>query len=231
MRKDLESLYRDTLVILMFKKCLERLDVSTDLAQSTWTNEFADFNSFPLQKHLGKISAYINKISGVTMKLGLDENGELKVMPNFHSVFDAARFALSQYDLSLRITPLLMPTVWALPPVSAAAVCSSKTETARNTVTIQNVKRNETAENPTLHIAERYRNKWIIDGRDHGCFHNGANVASNIGYFLYRLYKNNLNHLPQVAPTVFPIEKRASVCTDTTCHFILILRSGMLNFP
>ena len=38
MRKDLESLYRDTLVILMFKKCLERLDVSTDLAQITWTN-------------------------------------------------------------------------------------------------------------------------------------------------------------------------------------------------
>ena len=27
----------------------------------------------------------------------LDENGELKVMPDFHSVFDAARFALSQY--------------------------------------------------------------------------------------------------------------------------------------
>jgi len=85
------------IVILMFKKCLERLDVSTDLAQITWTNEFADFNSFPMQKHLGKISAYLNKMSGVTMKLGLDENGELKVMPDFHSVFDAARFALSQY--------------------------------------------------------------------------------------------------------------------------------------
>lgn len=97
MRKDLESLYRDTLVILMFKKCLERLDVSTDLAQITWTNEFADFNSFPMQKHLGKISAYLDKMSGVTMKLELDENGELKVMPDFHSVFDAARFALSQY--------------------------------------------------------------------------------------------------------------------------------------
>ena len=67
-----------------------------------------------------------------------------------------------------------MPTVWALPPVSAAAVCSSKTETARNTVTIQNVKKNETVENPALHIAERYRKKGITDGRDHGCFHNGA---------------------------------------------------------
>ena len=50
-----------------------------------------------MQKHLGKISAYLNEMSGVTMKLGLDENGELKVMPDFHSVFDAARFALSQY--------------------------------------------------------------------------------------------------------------------------------------
>ena len=28
-----------------------------------------------------------------------------------------------------------------------------------------------------------------------------------------------------------PHRKRASVCTDTPCHFILILRSGMLNFP
>ena len=97
MRKDLETLYRDTLVILMFKKCLERLDVSDDLAQITWTNEFVDFNSFPTQTHLSKISSYLNKMNGVTMKLGLDENGELKVMPDFHSVFDAARFALSQY--------------------------------------------------------------------------------------------------------------------------------------
>lgn len=96
-QNDLEKLYRDTLVILMFKKCLEQLDVSDDLARITWTNEFADFNSFLTQTHLGKISAYLNEMSGVTMKLGLDENGELKVMPNFHSVFDAGRFALSQY--------------------------------------------------------------------------------------------------------------------------------------
>lgn len=97
MRKDLETLYRDTLVILMFKKCLERLDVSDDLAQITWTNEFVNLNSFPTQTHLSKISSYLDKMNGVTMKLGLDENGELKVMPDFHSVFDAARFALSQY--------------------------------------------------------------------------------------------------------------------------------------
>ena len=97
LRKDLETLYRDTLVILMFKKCLERLDVSNDLAQITWTNEFVDFNSFPTQTHLSKISSYLNKMNGTTIKLGLDENGELKVMPDFHSVFDAARFALSQY--------------------------------------------------------------------------------------------------------------------------------------
>nr|DAK86642.1 MAG TPA: hypothetical protein [Caudoviricetes sp.] len=97
MRKDLETLYRDTLVILMFKKCLERLDVSNDLAQITWTNAFVDFNSFPTQTHLSKISSYLNKMNGTTIKLGLDENGELKVMPDFHSVFDAARFALSQY--------------------------------------------------------------------------------------------------------------------------------------
>lgn len=174
MRKDLESLYRDTLVILMFKKCLERLDVSTDLAQITWTNEFADFNSFPMQKHLGKISAYLNKMSGVTMKLELDENGELKVMPDFHSVLMLPDSLCRNMYLSLRITPLLMPTVWALPPVSVAAVCSSKTGTARNTVTIQNVKRNETAENPAQLITEKYRKKMTTSGRDHGCFHTGA---------------------------------------------------------
>ena len=44
MRDDLEKLYRDTLVILMFKKCLDQLDISDDLARITWTNEFADFN-------------------------------------------------------------------------------------------------------------------------------------------------------------------------------------------
>lgn len=40
--------------------------------------------------------------------------------------------------------------------------------------TIQNVKKNETVENPALLIAERYRKKMITDGRDHGCFHTGA---------------------------------------------------------
>ena len=174
MREDLESLYRDTLVILMFKKCLERLDVSTDLAQITWTNEFADFNSFPMQKHLGKISAYLNKMSGVTMKLGLDENGELKVMPDFHSVFDAARFALSQY-VSI---PTDYPIAYADRVGVATCECCGrlfiKTETARNTVTIQNVKRNETAENPAQLITGKYRKKMTTSGRDHGCFHTGA---------------------------------------------------------
>lgn len=109
------------------------------------------------------------------MKLGLDENGELKVMPDFHSVFDAARFALSQYVyLSLRIIRLLMRTGLVLPPVSAVAAYSSRTETVRNTVTIQNVKRNETAENPAQLITEKYRKKMTTSGRDHGCFHTGA---------------------------------------------------------
>ena len=158
----------------MFKKCLERLDVSTDLTQITGTNEFADFNSFSMQKHLSKISAYLNKMNGVTMKLELDENGELKVMPDFHSVFDAARFALSQYVSIPTDYPIAYADRVGVATVSAAVVCSSKTETARNTVTIQNVKRNETAENPALLIAERYRKKMITAGRDHGCFHTGA---------------------------------------------------------
>lgn len=51
----------------------------------------------------------------------------------------------------------------------------------------------------------------------------GQDVASNIGYFLYRLYKNNLNHLPQVAPTVFPIEKGHR--SAPTPHVILSLFS------
>ena len=103
------------------------------------------------------------------MKLELDENGELKVMPDFHSVFDAARFALSQYVSIPTDYPIAYADRVGVATVSAAVVCSSKTETARNTVTIQNVKRNETAENPALHIAERYRKKGITDGRDHGC--------------------------------------------------------------
>ena len=51
----------------------------------------------------------------------------------------------------------------------------------------------------------------------------GQDVASNIGYFLYRLYKNNLYHLPQVAPTVFPIEKGHR--SAPTPHVILSLFS------
>ena len=63
-----------------------------------------------------------------------------------------------------------MQTELVLPPVSAVAAFLLRTETARNTVTIQNVKGNETAENPALLIAERYRKKMTTDGHDHGCF-------------------------------------------------------------
>lgn len=158
----------------MFKKCLERLDVSTDLAQITWTNEFADFNSFPMQKHLGKISAYLNKMSGVTMKLGLDENGELKVMPDFHSVFDAARFALSQY-VSI---PTDYPIAYADRVGVATCECCGrlfiKNGNRQKYCDNPECKKNETVENPALLIAERYRKKMITAGRDHGCFHIGA---------------------------------------------------------
>ena len=59
-----------------------------------------------MQKHLGKISAYLNKMSGVTMKLELDENGELKVMPDFHSVLMLPDSLCRNMYLSLRITPI-----------------------------------------------------------------------------------------------------------------------------
>lgn len=174
MRKDLETLYRDTLVILMFKKCLERLDVSNDLAQITWTNEFVDFNSFPTQTHLSKISSYLNKMNGTTIKLGLDENGELKVMPDFHSVFDAARFALSQY-VSI---PMDYPIAYAERVGIATCECCGrlfiKMVTAKNTAIIQNVRKNETVENPALLTTERYRKKMITVGRDLDSFHTGA---------------------------------------------------------
>ncbi len=80
-------------------------------------------------------------------------------MPDFHSVFDAARFALSQY-VSI---PTDYPIAYADRVGVATCECcgrySSRTETVRNTVTIQNVKRNETAENPALLITEKYRKK------------------------------------------------------------------------
>lgn len=96
-RNDFEKLYRDTYIILMFKKCLEHLDISSDLAHITWTNDYKDFDKTTLAHQLSTISTFLNHMDGFTMKLALDENGELKVMPGFTSVFDAARFALSQY--------------------------------------------------------------------------------------------------------------------------------------
>lgn len=213
----------------MFKKCLEQLDISDDLAQITWANEFADFNSFPMQIHLGKISAYLNEMSGVTMKLGLDENGELKVMPDFHSILTLPDSPCRNMYLSLQIIRLPMQTGLVLPPVSAVVACLSRTETVRNIVIIRNVKRNETAENPAQLITGKYRKKMITAGRNHYIFTLGQDVASNIGYFLYRLYKNNLYYLPQAAPTFF-IEKRHRFSPTPQCDFILILHNKMLNF-
>lgn len=97
MKKDLEKLYHDTHIIMMFKKCLEKIDFSSDLTQITWTSEYADFDKLSLNSQLIKIDDFLNKMNGFSMKLALDEYGELKIMPGFTSVFDAARFALAQY--------------------------------------------------------------------------------------------------------------------------------------
>ena len=53
--------------------------------------------------------------------------------------------------------------------------------------------KNEAVKNFTLLIAEKYRRKMTTAGHSHGSFHTGA---SNIDYFLYKLHKNILNHLP-----------------------------------
>jgi len=96
-RKDLEKLYRDTHLIMMFKKCLEKLDISSDLSHITWTSEYVDFDKLPQDKQLMGIDNFLNEMDVFSMKLILDENGEMKIMPGFASVFDAARFTLSQY--------------------------------------------------------------------------------------------------------------------------------------
>ena len=97
MKSDLEKLYRDTHLIMIFKKCLERLNFSSDLLHITWTSEYVDFDKLPQDKQLMSINNFLNEMDGFSMKLILDENGELKIMPGFVSVFDAARFTLSQY--------------------------------------------------------------------------------------------------------------------------------------
>lgn len=122
------------------------------------------------------------KMSGVTMKLGLDENGELKVMPDFHSVFDA-RFALSQYVSIPTDYPIAMRTGLVLPPVSAVYYLFIKNGNRQKYVTIQNVKGTKTAENPAAYhrkIQEENDNLWAWPT---AVFTLGQDVR-NIGYFL-----------------------------------------------
>lgn len=108
------------------------------------------------------------------MKLGLDENGELKVMPDFHSVFDAARFALSQY-VSI---PTDYPIAYANRVGVATCECCGrlfiKNGNRQKYCDNPQCKMNETAENLAQLITGKYRKKMTTSGRDHGCFHTGA---------------------------------------------------------
>lgn len=97
MKKDLEQLYRDTHLIIMFKKALENLNIKEELKQITWTGNYTDFDRLSPHEQLHKIHDFLSTFPKFPMQLTLDENGEFKVTPGFTSVFEAAYFSLSQY--------------------------------------------------------------------------------------------------------------------------------------
>jgi len=97
MKIDLKQLYRDTHLIIMFKKDLENLNIKEELKQITWTGNYTDFYRLSPHEQLHIIHDFLSTFPKFPMQLTLDENGEFKVMPGFTSVFEAAYFSLSQY--------------------------------------------------------------------------------------------------------------------------------------
>lgn len=97
MRTDLEKIYRDTHMVMMFKRLIEGAEVERDIKRITWTKKYVNIIEMNHDDQLEEIVTYMNQLPKFKMGLALDKDGEFMVRPEFHSVFEAAYFALSRY--------------------------------------------------------------------------------------------------------------------------------------
>ena len=94
---DLKHLYEDTEILLHFYNVKNDLESPRELPQNKRVQEYADIASLTEMQLLYKLDSFLSELPKFPLELTLDEVGELKILPGFTSIFDAAYYALARF--------------------------------------------------------------------------------------------------------------------------------------
>lgn len=94
---DLKRLYEDMEILLHFYNVKNNLESSRALPQSKRIQEYADIASLTEMQLLYKLDHFLSELPKFPLELTLDDVGEMKILPGFTSVFDAAYYALARF--------------------------------------------------------------------------------------------------------------------------------------
>ena len=97
---DLKRLYEDMEILLHFYNVKNQLESQRELPKNKRIQEYADIATLPEMQLLYKLDNFLSELPKFPLELTLDEVGELKILPGFTSVFDAAYYALARFVAS-----------------------------------------------------------------------------------------------------------------------------------
>ena len=94
---DLKRLYEDMQILLHFYNVKNDLESSRALPQNKRVQEYADIASLTEMQLLYRLDNFLSELPKFPLELTLDDVGEMKILPGFTSVFDAAYYALARF--------------------------------------------------------------------------------------------------------------------------------------
>ena len=94
---DLKRLYEDMEILLHFYNVKNDLESSRALPQNKRVQEYADISSLTEMQLLYRLDNFLSELPKFPLELTLDDVGEMKILPGFTSVFDAAYYALARF--------------------------------------------------------------------------------------------------------------------------------------
>lgn len=97
MTSDLQRLYEDTEILQYFYCLCHGLDFGRKLPNTERGQKYANIASLSEIELLRELDHFLSELPKFPMELTIDELGELKIIPGFNSVFEAAYYALARF--------------------------------------------------------------------------------------------------------------------------------------
>ena len=94
---DLKRLYEDMEILLHFYNVKNHLESQWELPQIKRIQGYADIASLTEMQLLYRLDNFLSELPKFPLELTLDDVGEMKILPGFTSVFDAAYYALARF--------------------------------------------------------------------------------------------------------------------------------------